>query len=373
MTDTPSENILPTDDADDRSLFTIEDLAVSFDIGQPERVQAVDGLSLTIHPRQTLALVGESGCGKSVTALSTLQLIPSPPGYIDRGSIALDGRNLLLCSPREMLKVRGREIAMIFQEPMTSLNPVFTVGDQIIETIRRHRHVSRAEARELAIETMQDVGLPDAHTALRTYPHEYSGGMRQRAMIAMALVCQPRVLLADEPTTALDVTIQKQILRLLRELQQERGMAILLITHDLGVVSEAADVACVMYAGRAVEYASVTDLFERPMHPYTRGLLNSIPRLGERRRRLRTVSELVRNPEEFTRLPTANLGVEPWWPRRDEPDGVVPDEQGHRSVLHEIEPGHWVNCWRTPYVAAHLSGRPDLKVRRSTGATSATS
>jgi len=355
---------MSTKKPEERPLFAIDDLGVSFDGPGGSRINAVDGLTLTIHPKQTLALVGESGCGKSVTALTALQLIPMPPGRIDRGSIALDGRNLLLCSAHEMLRVRGREIAMIFQEPMTSLNPVYSIGDQIIETIRLHQQLNARQARAVAHQALADVGIPDPEAGLRAYPHEFSGGMRQRAMIAMALACQPRVLLADEPTTALDVTIQKQILRLLRDLQRDRGMAILLITHDLGIVAESADVACVMFDGRVVEYATTTELFARPYHPYTRGLLNSLPRLGERRRRLRTVAEIVDDPAEFRRLPVAALGVTPWWPKHDPPADVLPTERGDLYALHEIDPDHWVGCWRTPYVAEHRARRPDISTRR---------
>ena len=257
-----------------KPLLEIADFALSFVGGDGVATKAVDGVSLTVHPRQTLAVVGESGCGKSVTALSVLRLIPRPPGRIDRGSIVLDGvGDLLRLSEKQMLPVRGREIAMIFQEPMTCLNPVFTIGEQIIETILLHQDVKRTHAVQIALEAMNEVGIPRPAERLRAYPHQFSGGMRQRVMIAMALACRPRLLLADEPTTALDVTIQAQILDLLAMLQQQRGMGVMLITHDLGVVAQNADVACVMYAGRVVEYARVPDLFERPLHPYTRGLL----------------------------------------------------------------------------------------------------
>ena len=317
-----------------RPLLEIADLAVSFEVADT-RVQAVDGLSLTIHPRQTLALVGESGCGKSVTALGVLRLIPCPPGRVDRGSITFGGRDLLGLDRKEMLRVRGRQIAMIFQEPMTSLNPVFTIGEQIMEAIRRHRDVGRREAAKMATEAMADVGIPDPGRRLRAYPHEFSGGMQQRVMIAMALVCEPKLLLADEPTTALDVTIQAQILRLLSAQKQRRDMALLLITHDLGVVAENADVVCVMYAGRAVEYADVHDLFARPYHPYTRGLLGSTPRLGHTSSRLRTVDEVTGNPQEFRKLPGFTKGVVPWWPQMEPPDDSA--KGPHCSVPCEIE------------------------------------
>ena len=242
-------------------------------------------VSLSIFPGQTVALVGESGCGKSVTALSILRLIPQPPGKVLGGQILFEGRDLLQLSEREMRSVRGKDIAMIFQEPMTSLNPVYTIGDQIVEAIMLHQHVSdargvsRSPSRRCAMSAS-----PIRTGGLHEYPHQMSGGMRQRVMIAMALSCKPKLLIADEPTTALDVTIQAQILELLRKLQRERGMAILLITHDLGVVAENADVVAVMYASRIVETATVEDLFDQPQHPYTEGLFRSVPKLGRRRR-----------------------------------------------------------------------------------------
>jgi ABC-type dipeptide/oligopeptide/nickel transport system ATPase component len=342
----------------------ISDLAVSFDSRDGSRMRAVDGVSLTVHPGQTLAVVGESGCGKSVTALSVLQLLASPPARYDRGSILLENRNLLELSRKQMGSVRGGHIAMIFQEPMTSLNPVFTVGRQIIEAVQLHRKVGRWKARQMAIESMQAVGIADAQQRFGSYPHEFSGGMRQRVMIAMALACNPKVLLADEPTTALDVTIQAQILDLLARLKRERGLAIMLITHDLGIVAQHADVVCVMYAGRVVEYAKVFDLFESPLHPYTRGLLACRPRIGERAERLRTVSEIVENPLEFQRLPGAKRGVIPWWPRHEPPRGVRADAAGGSSALIEVEPEHWVACWRTEAVMAGLNRRPNLIYRR---------
>ena len=243
-------------------------------------VRAVDGVSFTIQPGETLALVGESGCGKSVTSLSIMRLIASPPGRTVAGSIRFNGRDLLALSEPEMRKVRGNEISMIFQEPMTSLNPVLTVGRQIAEALVLHRGLARAAAMERAIEMLRLVNIPEAARRAAEYPHQMSGGMRQRVMIAMALACDPKLLIADEPTTALDVTIQAQILDLMRALKEKTGAAILLITHDLGVVAEMAQRVVVMYAGRKVEEAAVNDLFDRPRHPYTRGLLKSIPRLG---------------------------------------------------------------------------------------------
>jgi peptide/nickel transport system ATP-binding protein len=243
-------------------------------------VRAVDGVSFSIQPGETLALVGESGCGKSVTSLSILRLIASPPGRTVAGAIRFDGRDLLGLSEPAMRKVRGNEISMIFQEPMTSLNPVLTVGRQIAEALVLHRGLDRAQASARAIEMLRLVNIPEAARRAEEYPHQMSGGMRQRVMIAMALACDPKLLIADEPTTALDVTIQAQILDLMRALKEKTGAAIMLITHDLGVVAEMAQRVVVMYAGRKVEEAAVNDLFERPRHPYTRGLMHSIPKLG---------------------------------------------------------------------------------------------
>jgi ABC-type dipeptide/oligopeptide/nickel transport system ATPase component len=349
-------------------LLRVADLAVSFDQGSGPRVQAVDGVRLTIYPRQTLAVVGESGCGKSVTAMSALQLIPRPPGRFDRGSIYFDTGNgsvdLLSLGEKEMRQIRGGKIAMIFQEPMTSLNPVYTVGDQILEAILLHQNVRMREAAEIAVSAMNDVGIPDPRGRLRAYPHQFSGGMRQRVMIAMALACQPRLLLADEPTTALDVTIQAQILELLRNLQSTRDMGMMLITHALGVVAENADVVCAMYAGRVVEYANVFDLFDNPLHPYTRGLLRSIPSLSERRARLVTIREVIDDEREFKRLPGAAEGVRPWWPFHKPPaDLRARPEPAGDYYLQEVEPGHWVGVWRTEAVATHESRAPDLAYR----------
>src|SRR5271156_1848314 len=242
-------------------------------------VRAVDGVSFHVIPGETLAIVGESGCGKSVTALSVLRLIPSPPGRIVSGMIRFAGRDLLSLGEAEMRDVRGNEISMIFQEPMTSLNPVLTIGHQIAETLTLHQGLSRRAALDRAIEMLTLVRIPEAERRIRQYPHQLSGGMRQRVMIAMALSCNPKVLIADEPTTALDVTIQAQILNLMHELKQKLGTAVILITHDLGVVAETAQRVVVMYAGRKVEEAPVEVLFEEPLHPYTRGLMRAIPRL----------------------------------------------------------------------------------------------
>jgi oligopeptide/dipeptide ABC transporter ATP-binding protein len=350
-------------------LLRVRDLAVSFGRGEV-RTPAVDGVRLSIFPGQTLAVVGESGCGKSVTAMSLLQLIPRPPGRFDRGQALFrptEGGaevDLLALDEARIRQIRGNQIAMIFQEPMTSLNPVYTVGDQIIEAVLLHQDAGRAQARGVALQAMHDVGIGEPESRLRAYPHEFSGGMRQRAMIAMALACRPRLLLADEPTTALDVTIQAQILALLRDLQRQRGMAIMLITHALGVVAENADAVCVMYGGRVVEYATVFDLFDRPLHPYTRGLLASIPRLGDRRERLITIRQIVDDPAEFRRLP----GLTPWWPRHA--PSTPPAGQNEYELI-EAQPGHWVGVWRTAEVAAMQVREPELSYRRAVRRTEA--
>ncbi|MCJ2023565.1 ABC transporter ATP-binding protein [Methylobacterium sp. J-067] len=259
-------------------LLSIENLQVHF--RTPEGVnRAVDGVSFAIGAGETLAIVGESGCGKSVTSMSILRLLPEPPAAI-AGAIRFQGTNLLDLSDKEMRKIRGNDISVIFQEPMTSLNPVLTVGRQIGETLRLHQGLSRAQAEERAVEMLTLVGIPEPKRRVREYPHQLSGGMRQRVMIAIALACSPKLLIADEPTTALDVTIQAQILDLMRDLKHRVGAAIMLITHDLGVVAEVADRVVVMYAGRKVEEAAVTDLFRNPRHPYTRGLMGAVPGLG---------------------------------------------------------------------------------------------
>jgi ABC-type dipeptide/oligopeptide/nickel transport system ATPase component len=377
MTGTTMTNPAPTQarSTAEQPIMQVKNLAVSFDNGSGPRIQAVDGVRMTVFPRQTLAVVGESGCGKSVTAMSSMQLIPRPPGRFDRGEILFrlgdkdGGRvvNLLELSESEMRRIRGNEIAMIFQEPMTSLNPVYTVGDQIMEAILLHQDVTAKEAAEIAVKAMTDVGIPDPVKRLKAYPHQFSGGMRQRVMIAMALACQPRLLLADEPTTALDVTIQAQILELLKGLKATRDMAVMLITHDLGVVAENADVVCVMYAGRIVEFANVYELFDNPMHPYTRGLLASIPKIHERNDRLVTIKEVVENPAEFRKLPGADQGVTPWWPWNEPPkDLKAKPEPAGDYALKLVKPDHWVGCWRTEALANDASPPPELTFRVGT-------
>jgi oligopeptide/dipeptide ABC transporter ATP-binding protein len=273
-------------------LLSVAALTVTFP-GAAGPVRAVDGVQFTVDAGETVCLVGESGCGKSLTALSLLRLVP-PPGTLSTGSrIGFNGRDLLSLDEESLRQIRGQHMAMIFQEPMTALNPVLTVGDQIAEVVRVHTRASRAEAWDRAVRMLQQVGIADAPARARQYPHELSGGMRQRVMIAMALVLEPQLVIADEPTTALDVTIQAQILELLRELRARTGMALLLITHDLGVVAEMASRVIVMYAGRIVEEAPVEALFAAPAHPYTEGLLAAVPRLGAEQERLTTISGSV--------------------------------------------------------------------------------
>ncbi len=274
------------------SLLQVKDLVTSFKTDRGI-IRAVDGISFNIKKGQTVGLVGESGCGKSVTSLSILRLIQSPPGFVERGSINFDGKNILELDDAGMRSIRGNRISMIFQEPMTSLNPVFTIGDQIGEVFRIHQGMNKKQAREKSIDMLRLVKIPAPESRVDEYPHQLSGGMRQRVMIAMALACNPELLIADEPTTALDVTIQAQILDLMADLQKTLNMAILLITHDLGVVAEVCDYVMVMYAGKIAEQAPVKDLFKDPKHPYTKGLLNSIPKLGHKTEYLPTIEGQV--------------------------------------------------------------------------------
>ena len=359
-------------------LLEVHDLNIAFDTERGQ-IRPVRDVNFSIYPGQTVALVGESGCGKSVTALSILRLIPEPPGRYLGGKVTLDGRgDLLTLTEREMRSVRGKDIAMIFQEPMTSLNPVYTIGDQIVEAIILHQKVSQRRAYEIAEQALRDVGINDPGRRLHEYPHQMSGGMRQRIMIAMALACNPKLLLADEPTTALDVTIQAQILELLRKLQRERNMSILLITHDLGVVAENADVVAVMYASRVVEVATVEELFDHPQHPYTEGLFRAVPKLGDVRSRLEQIPGTVPNPAKFppgckfhTRCHrTRQLALQA------QPQDVVEigtaDEQfkvlkhctTEEPNLPEVQQRHWARCHQIPSYNGAPITEPRLAHRR---------
>jgi len=319
-----------------KTLLSIQHLSTHF-FTEQGLVPAVQDVSFDIGSGRTLAVVGESGCGKSVTALSVMRLIPFPPGKVVQGDIQFDGRSLLSLSDGQMRQIRGNEIAMIFQEPMTSLNPVFTVGNQIVEAIVLHQKVNTALAREQAIEMMRKVGIADPQRRVHEYPHQMSGGMRQRVMIAMALSCSPKLLIADEPTTALDVTIQAQILDLLRQLQRDHQMSIMLITHDLGVVAENADDVVVMYASKVAETASVAALFDNPLHPYTQGLLRSLPRLGAKKHRLEVIGGVVPSPLHLPKgckfHPRCPVGKDDLRCRQQEPP------------LKEVMPGRCVACW----------------------------
>lgn len=300
-------------------------------------VPAVDGVSFSIKKGKTLGLVGESGCGKSVSALSILKLIPSPPGKIVDGQVLFEGKDLAKKSYEDMCRIRGNDIAMIFQEPMTSLNPVHTVGNQVMEVLKIHRHLGKSEALEKTVELFHLVGIPDPGKRISNYPHQLSGGLRQRVMIAMALACNPKLLIADEPTTALDVTIQAQILRLIKDLQRKINMSVLMITHDLGVIAEVSDEVCVMYAGTVVEYADVFSVFEIPLHPYTVGLYNSIPTLAQHQKeKLYNIPGVVPN---LMRLPDGCR----FWPRCSEAKNICSKKD---PDMIEVRKGHKVKCWK---------------------------
>src|SRR5215472_9472793 len=324
-------------------LLTVEGLQTSF-FTRRGTVKAVDGVDFSLAPGETLAIVGESGCGKSVTALSLMRLVPDPPGRIVAGAVRLAGVDLLALDEEAMRDVRGKDMAMIFQEPMTSLNPVLTIGSQIAEVLRLHRPIGRAQAWRDAVDMLRLVRIPEPEQRAKAYPHQLSGGMRQRAMIAMALACHPKVLIADEPTTALDVTIQAQILGIILDLQRELGTAVILITHDLGVVAETAQRVIVMYAGRKVEEAPVAELFAHPQHPYTRGLMASIPRLPVMRGAAEGTAERLQEiPGMVPAL--ANL-----------PDGCAfaprcPHAEDRCRTAYpayeEKRPGHFAACWRS--------------------------
>jgi peptide/nickel transport system ATP-binding protein len=316
------------------ALLDVHDLRVSFPLANREAF-AVDGVSLRLDEGQTVGLVGESGCGKTMTALAIIRLVP-PPGRINGGKVLFAGSDLLRLSEREMRARRGKDIAMVFQEPMAALNPVLTIGSQIAEAVQRHQRLDRRAARAAAIEMLRLVEIPDAERRAGDHSHQLSGGMRQRVMIAMALSCRPRVLIADEPTTALDVTIQAQILDLLTQLRARFGMALLLVTHDLGVVAERADAVAVMYAGRIVEHGSVAAVFRRPLHPYTRALLESVPQLGLLQRRLTTIPGAV----------PSLLAVPSGCRFRDRCPAAVAACADNEPALREHEPGHLAACDR---------------------------
>ncbi len=320
-------------------ILSLEDLRTYFRM-EAGIAKAVDGVNYDIYPGQTLSVVGESGCGKSVTALSVMGLIPCPPGIKAGGRILFNGQDLRQANEDELRAIRGNDIAMIFQEPMTSLNPVYTVGDQIIEAVRLHQKLGRADARDKAIEMLAKVRIPKPEVRVDEYPHQMSGGMRQRVMIAMALSCDPTLLIADEPTTALDVTIQAQILDLMSSLQEDFGTSILFITHDLGVVAEVSDHVCVMYAGKIVEYADVVTLFEAPQHPYTVALFRSLPDIDSRKATLEVIEGVVPSPLEFpsgcrfrNRCPLANERCS----AEEPPLRTVGD--GHTVACHAVEEG----------------------------------
>jgi oligopeptide/dipeptide ABC transporter ATP-binding protein len=373
-----------THDAHATPLLVVDDLRTYFHT-EDGLVKAVDGVSYNVRRGETLALVGESGCGKSVSALSILRLIPQPPGRIESGRVLFQMRNaefgmrneegtsqdrpassipnsefrvpnsgytnLLSLSERRMRDIRGNRIAMIFQEPMTSLNPVYTVGEQIVEAVELHQRLRGRAAWDRAIDSLHAVGIPAPEQRVREYPHQLSGGMRQRAMIAMALSCEPDLLIADEPTTALDVTIQAQILELLKKLQLEKGLSVLLITHDLGVVAENADRVAVMYASKLMEFADVNELFSHPLHPYTEKLFQSIPRLGEKKDRLDVIPGNVPDPRHFP----AGCKFHPRCHRCGGDSRCITEE----PELREVRPGHWVACFRAEGYESAKAGSPN--------------
>jgi oligopeptide/dipeptide ABC transporter ATP-binding protein len=316
-------------------LLEVRDLRTQF-FTREGAVRAVDGVSFAVERGKTLGIVGESGCGKSVTALSIMGLLPQPPAKIVGGQVLFEGRDLATLRERELEDIRGKEIAMIFQDPMTSLNPTLTIGLQITETLRRHFEISKDEARTRAVQLLEEVHIPDAAARLDDYPHRYSGGMRQRVMIAIALACNPKLLIADEPTTALDVTVQAGILDLLEELREQHDMAMILITHDMGVVAEAADDVAVMYAGQIVEQASVLDLFDRPEHPYTEALLGALPQLEGTGIREGRLTAIPGRPPGLIDPPDA-CRFAPRCPYAGSDSCTTEMPQ-----LRELRPGHWV-------------------------------
>jgi peptide/nickel transport system ATP-binding protein len=350
--ETPSASGKREARASDAPLLVVDGLRTFFDLRHGV-VKAVDGVSFSLKLHETLAIVGESGCGKSITALSLMRLVPDPPGRIAGGTITLDGVDLLGLSEEAMRSVRGKDIAMIFQEPMTSLNPVLTIGSQIAEVLLLHENISHKEAWSKAIDMLRLARIPEPEQRAKEYPHQLSGGMRQRAMIAMALACNPKVLIADEPTTALDVTIQAQILDIMLDLQAKLGTAIVLITHDLGVVAETAQRVIVMYAGRKVEEAPVEELFARPQHPYTHGLMASIPRLtlltGKNEEPGGRLQEIPGMVPALTDLPDGCVFAPRCAHAEDRCREAYPPYE-------EKRPGHWAACWRSTELFGESDG-----------------
>ncbi|GIN40896.1 ABC transporter ATP-binding protein [Heyndrickxia sp. FSL K6-6286] len=318
----------------EKELLKINDLQTHF-FSDKGVVKAVDGVTITVNKGETVGIVGESGCGKSVTSLSIMRLLKDTPGKIVGGSIQFEGKDLIQLPEKSMRSIRGNEIAMIFQEPMTSLNPVYKIGRQLVESIRLHMKKDANEAKEHAIKMLELVGIPRAREIMKEYPHQLSGGMRQRVMIAMAMSCNPKLLIADEPTTALDVTIQAQILDLMRKLREESDSSILLITHDLGVVAEMCDRVVIMYAGKVVEESDVNTIFENPKHPYTKGLLESIPKLGVKIDRLQSIKGNVPAPEQMPKgckfAPRCPFVMDQCWEREPQ--------------LQSVNANHTTRCW----------------------------
>ena len=322
-------------------ILEVKDLAVVFETDE-ETVYAVNGLNFSLERGKTIGLVGETGAGKTTTALSILNLVPNPPGRISSGEIILDGKNVLKMSDRELEDIRGRVVSMIFQDPMTSLNPVMTVGDQIAESIQLHEKVSKKEALKRAGDMLEIVGIP--RTRLNEYPHQFSGGMKQRVVIAIALACNPRLLIADEPTTALDVTIQAQVLDTMKDLRQKYDMAMIMITHDLGIVAEICDTVAVIYAGRIVEMGTLEDVYERTLHPYTEGLFNSLPNINDRQDMLKPIRGMMVDPT------VVQVG-RPFAPRCDY---ARPECQNHMPVMKQVSPTHSVACLAYDDPAFHI-------------------
>lgn len=315
----------------------VKHLKISF-CGNGQKLTAVNGISYSLNKGEILAIVGESGCGKTVSALSILRLIPEPPGMIEAGNILFNSMDLLKLDPRQLRNIRGKDISMVFQDPMTSLNPVLSLGDQLMEPILRHTRLSRREAREKAIELLRRVEIPSPAEKMKQFPHQLSGGMRQRIMIAMALSCSPRILIADEPTTALDVLIQAEIIDLLQQLKEQTGMSVILITHDLGIVTEIAQRVIVMYAGDIVESGPARQLFHTPLHPYTLGLKNSVPKLGRKKEGGKHLTEIPGNVPSLNQLPAGC----PFHPRCP---SVIERCKSEKPELREAGPGHTVSCW----------------------------